>query len=170
MLRRPLSSRSCPLMNPRIIASLFLACVAIAHAAESAVGLRVGAARADITPEVEVLNWVTGKPYGAVLDPLFVHALVLDDGTSKAVLIRWDLTDVSESARDEVRKAVGAALSMPGEDILVHASHTHSAPWAPVYQAGHRGKETDSWWAIRYMPPQNDHPPFKRWMNRLIAA
>ena len=157
-------------MNARVIASLFFLCVAIAHAAESSPTLRVGAARADITPEVEVLNWVTGKPYGAVLDPLFVHALVLDDGVTKAVLIRWDLTDVSESAREEVRKAVGSALSMPGENILVHASHTHSAPWAPVYQTGHRGKERDTWWAIRYMPPQNEHPPFKRWMERLIAA
>jgi neutral ceramidase len=132
--------------------------------------LRAGAARADITPETDVRNWVTGKPYGAVIDPLFVHALVLDDGRSKAVVIRWDLVDVSESARDEVRKAVGAALGMPGENILVHASHTHSAPWAPVYSGGHRGKERDTWWAIRHMPAQNDFPPFKRWMERLIVA
>jgi neutral ceramidase len=140
------------------------------QAADSAVALRVGAARADITPETDVLNWVTGKPYGSVLDPLFVHALVLDDGKNKAALIRWDLTDVSESARDEVRKAIGTALAMPGENVFVHASHTHSAPWAPVYTSGHRGKERDTWWAIRYMPAQNDHPPFKRWMERLITA
>lgn len=140
------------------------------RAADSGLALRAGAARADITPEPEVRNWVTGKPYGDVLDRLFVHALVLDDATTKAALIRWDLVDVSESARDEVRKAVGAALGMPGENILVHASHTHSAPWAPVYNAGHRGNERDTWWAIRHMPPQNDHPPFQRWMARLIAA
>jgi hypothetical protein len=139
-------------------------------AQDSAPTLRAGAARADITPDTEVLNWVTGKPYGAVLDRLHVHALVLDDGRSKAALIRWDLTDVSESARDEVRRAVGAALQMPGENVMVHASHTHSAPWAPVYSAGHRGRERDTWWAIRYMPAQNDHPPFKRWMARLVAG
>src|SRR5688572_8678873 len=148
----------------------FLATLSCAFAADSAATLRVGAARADITPEVEVLNWVTGKPYGTVLDRLFLHALMFHDGSTKAVLIRWDLTDVSESSRDEVRKAVGAALQMPSENVFVHASHTHSAPWAPVYAPGHRGKERDTWWAIRYMPPQNDHPPFKRWMERLIAA
>jgi len=141
-----------------------------ARAAETGFVLRAGAARADITPEVEVLNWVTGKPYGAVLDPLAVHALVLDDGSSKAALIRWDLVDVSESARDEVRQAVGTALGMPGENILVHASHTHSAPWAPIYRAGHRGAERDTWWAIRHMPAQNEFPPYQRWMTRLIAA
>lgn len=144
--------------------------IAVARAADSTVPLRAGAAREDITPDVAVLNWVTGKPYGAVLDPLQAHALVLDDGKTKAVLLRWDLVDVSESARDEVRKAIGAALQMPGENVFVHASHTHSAPWAPVYGGSHRGKERDSWWAIRHMPAQNDFPPFQRWMERLITA
>jgi neutral ceramidase len=149
----------------------FVASVSLAHAADpGGFTLRAGAARADITPEPEVLNWVTGKPYDAVLDPLNVHALVLDDGRSKAVVIRWDLVDVSESARDEVRRVVGGALGVPGDNIMVHASHTHSAPWAPVYGGGHRGKERDTWWAVRHMPPQNDHPPFKRWMERLLTA
>ncbi len=149
---------------------VFLTLVIVARAAAPAVTLRVGAARADITPEPAVLNWVTGKPYGSVLDPLNVHALVLDDGSSKAVLLRWDLVDVSESARDEVRRAVGTALKMPAENIFVHASHTHSAPWAPVYGDNHRGQERDTWWALRYMPAQNAFPPFKRWMDRLLAA
>lgn len=139
-------------------------------AAEPAVTLRAGAARADITPELEVLNWVTGKPYGGVLDPIFVHALVLDDGRTKAILLRWDLTDVSESARDEVRRAVGGALGVPGENIFVNASHTHSAPWAPVYGGDYRGKERDTWWAIRFMPAQNTFPPFRRWMEKLLTA
>jgi hypothetical protein len=147
----------------------FLLLVAFARAA-SDISLRVGAARADITPEPEVLNWVTGKPYGAVLDPLYVQALVLDDGRTKAVLLRWDLVDVSESARDEVRRAIGEALAIPPANILVHASHTHSAPWAPVYGDNHRGRERDTWWAIRHIPPQNEHPPFQRWMRRLIEA
>ena len=152
----------------RIVSCLLF--VVLARAGEAEFVLRVGAAKADITPGTDVLNWVTGKPYGAVLDPLFVHALVLDDGRTKAAIIRWDLVDVSESARDAVRQAVGAALGMPGENILVNASHTHSAPWAPVYREGHRGKERDTWWAIRHMPAQNDFPPFHRWMERLISA
>ncbi|MDP3069331.1 MAG: hypothetical protein Q8N18_03535 [Opitutaceae bacterium] len=147
--------------------ALFVSAAIAAGAAET---LRAGAARADITPEPEVLNWVTGKPYGAILDPLFVHALVLEDGVKRVALLRWDLVDVSESARDEVRRAVGTALAMPAENILVHASHTHSAPWAPVYRGGHRSLERDTWWAIRHMPPQNKFPPYVRWMARLITA
>lgn len=139
-------------------------------AAEPAITLRAGAAHADITPDPAVLNWVTGKPYGAVLDPLNLHALVLDDGTTKAVLLRWDLVDVSESARDEVRRAVGAALKIPEGNILVHASHNHSAPWAPVWRAGYRGAERDTWWSVRYMPAQNEFPPYRQWMERLLTA
>ncbi len=150
-----------------LFAGLFLT---VLGAAEPPVTLRAGAAHADITPDPAVLNWVTGKPYGSVLDRLSVHALVLDDGTTKGVLIRWDLVDVSESARDEVRRAIGAALAMPPENILVHASHNHSAPWAPVWRAGFRGQERDTWWAVRYMPVQNDFPPFAAWMSRLLAA
>lgn len=150
---------------------LVLLCLALAvQAAEPVSGLRVGAGRADITPEVGVLNWVTGKPYGSVLDPLHVQAIVFEQGGVKAAILRWDLVDVSESLRDEVRKAIGAALAIPGENILLNASHTHSAPWAPVYTGGHRGKERDTWWAIRHMPAQNEFPPFKRWMARLIEA
>jgi neutral ceramidase len=141
-----------------------------ARAADLPFVLRAGAARADITPEVAVLNWVTGKPYGVVLDPLNVHALVLDDGRTKAVILRWDLVDVSESARDAVRKVVAGALAMPGENILINASHNHSAPWSPVYGDNQRGAERDTWWALRYMPAQNEFPPFRRWMEKLLAA
>jgi len=138
--------------------------------AATSVVLRAGAAHEDITPEPAVLNWVTGKPYGEVLDPLKVHTLVLDDGRQKVAIVRWDLVDVSESARDEVRRSVGAALGMPGEHIMVNASHNHSAPWTPVYSGGHRGRERDTWWALMRMPAQNDFPPYRRWMERLITA
>jgi hypothetical protein len=148
---------------------LFVFAAAFACAAEP-VTLRVGAAHEDITPDTAVLNWVTGKPYGAILDRLNVHALVLDDGANKAVVIRWDLTDVGESARDTVRRAVGSAVGAREDFILINASHNHSAPWTPVYGDNHRGSERDTWWAIRYMPAQNEFPPFHAWMERLVAA
>ena len=158
------------LLPSLLLLPLGLACAGQPGEGATAVTLRVGAARADITPSVEVRNWVSGKPYGVVHDPLSVQALVLDDGRTKAVLLRWDLTDISESLRDEVRARVGRALSIPGGHILLNASHTHSAPWAPVYQGGHRGRERDTWWAIRHMPAQNDYPPYRAWMERLLAA
>jgi len=155
---------------PLPLFALFVVLVQLAAAAEPVPTIRAGAARADITPETAVLNWVSGKPYGTVLDPLYVQALVLEQDGAKAVIIRYDLTGISESLREEVRKAVGAALAMPGENIMLNASHSHSAPWSPIYTDSLRGRERDNWWAIRFMPAQNEHPPFKRWMDRLIAG
>ncbi|HEU4606966.1 MAG TPA: hypothetical protein VFS31_02580, partial [Chitinophagaceae bacterium] len=131
--------------------------------------LSVGVAKSNITPNVMVKNWVTGKPYGLIEDSIYVRTLVLNDGNSKIVIVAWDLVDAGESATDEVRKGISAALNIPADHIVVNASHNHSAPWAPVYKAGYRGKERDTWWATRYMPPQNNDPYFKEWMNRLIS-
>ena len=155
---------------PLPLFALFVVLVHLAAAAEPAPTIRAGAARADITPETTVLNWVSGKPYGTVLDPLYVQALMLEQDGAKAVILRYDLTGISESLREEVRKAVGAALAMPGENIMLNASHSHSAPWSPIFADSLRGRERDNWWAIRFMPAQNEHPPFKRWMDRLIAG
>lgn len=155
-------------MKPLVM--LFIVALGMLRAIAADVVIRAGAAQADITPEPEVLNWITGKPYGEVADRLSVHVLVLDDGATRAAIVRWDLVDVSESARDEVRRALQGACGIPGENILVNASHNHSAPWAPVYAGTHRGKERDTWWAVRHMPAQNEFPPFKRWMERLIRA
>ncbi|MEY4941582.1 MAG: hypothetical protein RIQ93_3317, partial [Verrucomicrobiota bacterium] len=109
------------------------------------------------------------KPYKEILDRLFVQALVIDDGAQKVAILRWDLVDVSESARDEVRKRISASLHMPAGNILINASHNHSAPWTPAYTDGYRGKERDTWWALRFMPAQNAAPPFARWMDRLLS-
>ena len=143
-------------------------CLLSAGRAADAVTLRIGAARADITPDPEVLNWVTGKPYKEILDRIFVQALVVDDGSQKVAILRWDLVDVSESARDEVRKRISSALQIPAENILINASHNHSAPWAPVYTDDYRGTERDVWWVLRHMPSQNDEPHFKKWMGQLL--
>ncbi len=131
--------------------------------------LFVGVAKNNITPNVMVKNWVTGKPYGFIEDSIYVRALVLNDDNNKIVIVAWDLVDAGESATGEVRKGISAALNIPADHIVVNASHNHSAPWAPVYKGGYRGKERDTWWATRYMPAQNNDPYFKEWMRRLVS-
>ena len=54
----------------RLPLPLLALCVVLVHlasAAEPAPTIRAGAARADITPETAVLNWVSGKPYATVI-------------------------------------------------------------------------------------------------------
>lgn len=135
---------------------------------ETTAQLSVGIAKKNITPDPKVKNWVTGQPYGMVQDPIYVRTLVLNDGHDEVVIVAWDLVDAGESATEEVRKGISAELNIPMDRIMVNASHNHSAPWAPVYKEGYRGKERDTWWAIRYMPPQNNDLHFRKWMVRLI--
>ena len=76
-----------------------------------------------------------------VSDPLFVRALVLDDGRESVVLVTMDVTAVgartisqnilSDSADDflpRLRARVEAELNIPGRNVSVNASHVHQVP------------------------------------------
>ena len=131
--------------------------------------LKVGVGKRNITPKADVKNWVTGKPYEAIQDSLYVRALVIEDSLQNtSVIISWDLVDASESATEEVRKQVSQELGIPMKNILVNASHNHSAPWSPVYNRGHRGAENETWWTTRYIENINIDPPFIEWKQNLI--
>ncbi len=129
----------------------------------------VGVAKGNITPDVAVRNWVTGEPYTSIHDSIHVRALALSDGRDTSLLITWDLVDAGESATKEIRSILSRALHISPDQIMVHASHNHSAPWSPVFEKGLRGKEVDSWWAIRYMPAQYDYAPYQAWMRDLMV-
>lgn len=150
--------------------AMLAALASVASAAVGEVTLKVGAAGEDITPDPAILNWVTGKPFGSVHDPLAVQALVMDDGTRQVALVRWDLVDVSESARDAVRDAVSNATGIPPSHVMVTASHTHSAPWSPVYGDNGRGLERETWWDLRRMTSQQNEPRYLRWKEQLLIA
>ena len=91
-----------------------------------------GAARSDISPSTNVLNWVGHKPYPGVLDPVYVRSLVLSDGSSRVAIVTWDLTDTRENFVARVRREIASATQIPTDHILINASHTHSAPWVPA--------------------------------------
>ncbi|MGQ9589469.1 MAG: hypothetical protein ACUVYA_04145, partial [Planctomycetota bacterium] len=63
-----------------------------------------------------------------VHDDLHAKAIVLDDGATKVALVALDLISapraVVEAARDEVRKSLG----IPGERVMVSATHAHTGP------------------------------------------
>lgn len=129
----------------------------------------VGAAKSNITPSVEMKNWVTGKAYTGIRDSIYTRAIVISDGDQKAVIIHWELVDAGESATRLLREEISSGLGIPEKNILVNAAHNHSAPWSPVYgQDNKRGRELEPWWVTRYMPRQNEEPYFKEWMKDLI--
>ncbi len=94
---------------------------------------RAGAARVDITPEklpVIVNGMFTARTGDKVHDPLHSRALVLSDGTATIAIAVVDNLMLPRDLLDEVKARAAAATGLAVENVLVSATHCHSAPSA----------------------------------------
>lgn len=118
----------------RVFGSTVILCLcalgALAPAAWADEPLRVGVGRADITPPTGFFmqGWVRSD---AVLrgqhTRLFARAVVLERGGRKFALVAVDLNSVAGGMLEEaVERLAGRGFSK--RNVLVSASHTHSAP------------------------------------------
>ena len=114
----------------RLALLLAALCGSIATAAPAtAPGLRAGAATSNITPELG-LRIVGGfAPYPAehVHDELHARCLVLDDGRTKLALVVCDLLGLHRSLSIEARRLIQEGTGIPPENVMISATHTHSA-------------------------------------------
>ncbi|MBI4622087.1 MAG: hypothetical protein HY736_02560 [Verrucomicrobia bacterium] len=115
-----------------LIALLLLAMALPAGAAEKPV-LRAGAAAVDITPTVlpaPLGNGWTKRLVGRVNDPLWARALVLDDGVTMLAMVVVDSTLIAREIYDDAKRAAEKATGIPRANMLMSATHNHSAPAA----------------------------------------
>jgi neutral ceramidase len=102
-------------------------------AAQTAAGssLRVGAARVDLTPAPGELP----KNSRGVLDRLYARSIVLDNGRSTAALISVDAGAVPDPIWQAVTRQLQSEFGIPSTNVLLTATHTHSAggPRGPDY-------------------------------------
>src|SRR5690606_20500501 len=84
--------------------------------------LRVGAARADLTPTELPANYV------GVNDPVYARAIVLDNGETRAALLSLDAGGIPTPLWQEVATRVERELAIPAAQLLMGATHTHSVP------------------------------------------
>jgi len=90
-----------------------------------------GAAEVVITPPVGTFLEGYGartSPSVAVHDDLCARAVVLDDGETRAALAACDLIGIDRRLTASVRERVAAATDIPGEHVMVCATHTHGGP------------------------------------------
>ena len=121
-------------MNYRvIICGAFLAACGQAMAARHAAWqevkapqLRAGVAVVDITPPEASLP----KGYDRVHDHVYARALVLDDGRTRAALVTVDAGAITEETWQAVSAQVSNGLGIPANQLIITATHTHSAPAA----------------------------------------
>ena len=88
-------------------------------------GLKVGAAKVDVTPPANELP----KAMLGVLDPINVRAIVVDDGKSRAAMVTVDAGAISTETWQHVSARVERELRIPATQLLLTATHTHSAPF-----------------------------------------
>lgn len=85
--------------------------------------LRVGATRIDITPPVSKEH----PPLNAYEhEKLYLRAIVIDNGQSRAALIGVDLGGVTEEVWADASKRVATKLNAPVENVIISSTHTHS--------------------------------------------
>ena len=91
--------------------------------------LRAGVAKVDITPEIVPGMKAAGhvRAVNGVRDPLRAGVLLLDDGETKAAIVTTDLIKAWDPLVKQAREAIEANAGVPAANIMVTASHTHSA-------------------------------------------
>lgn len=99
------------------------AALAVSAVAE-AQGLRAGAAKVDVTPAESDLP----ASYEGILDRIHSRAIVLDDGRVKAALVSVDAGGIPEPVWQEVAGRLERELGIEPANVLLTATHTHSAP------------------------------------------
>ena len=123
-----------------LVLALLVAPLAKAAAPESG-NLRVGAAQVDFTSIVKAELPPTGKYQH---EHIFVRAIVLDNGTTRAAIIGSDMAHLQEGIYQPIASQVAAELNCPKENIIISATHTHSGgmpegnpgpddPWVKQY-------------------------------------
>jgi hypothetical protein len=108
---------------------IVLAMFAVAGARETAAqttgaaSLRVGAAKVDVTPTPGELP----KNSRGVLDRLYARAIVLESGPTSAALVTVDAGAVPDPLWQTVTAQIEKELGIPQANVLLTATHTHSA-------------------------------------------
>lgn len=89
-----------------------------------------GFGKRDITPPMGhgMAGYFAPRHVKGVITPLFARAMVLDNGSKKAVFIALDIVRLDNKVGDPIRQRVAEALGMDSDAVLICVSHTHTGP------------------------------------------
>ncbi len=94
-----------------------------------------GFATSDITPPLN-LEMAGFGPFlerkaTGVHDPLLAHAMVMELDGVRVAVVDCDVAAVTAGFTQKVRQAVESSTGIPGNRVLISATHTHSGPAIP---------------------------------------
>ncbi len=98
-------------------------------AATAARVFRAGAATSNITPRLGagIVGNFEVPPATHIHDELHVRCLALDDGQTQLVFAVVDNVSVNREVFDEAKRRIHAGTNVPTAQLLMSATHTHSA-------------------------------------------
>ena len=115
-----------------LTAVLAFACgsVAQAQAPETAAAFRVGVAEVDITPPARfpMAGYYHERLSDGVIDPLKAKAIVFRDGQTAAAMVVCDLIGIASDLTIAVRERASEKTGIPPANIVISATHSHTAP------------------------------------------
>ncbi|MBU62286.1 MAG: hypothetical protein CMI26_07275 [Opitutae bacterium] len=94
-------------------------------------GLLAGTAVVDVTPQewpLVLRGSFFPKPAKTSHDPLHVRAIAFENGTGRAVIVIVDVIGISRETLDPVKKRAAQTTGWRTDQMLIAATHTHSAP------------------------------------------
>ena len=93
---------------------------------------RAGAAASNITPPLgqPIVGGFAPFPARHIHDELHARCLVLDDGRTKLILAICDNVGIPREVYDAAKQKIHEATGLPPENMLMAATHTHSATTA----------------------------------------
>ncbi|MCA9173610.1 MAG: neutral/alkaline non-lysosomal ceramidase N-terminal domain-containing protein [Planctomycetales bacterium] len=120
LLRQPFASIATVVLT-------LLAAAAFAPAAHAE--LQAGAATSNITPDIggEIIGGFVPFPSVHIHDDLHARTLVLDDGKTRIALVVCDLLGIDRVVSELAREQIAKQHQLPRENVLISATHTHSA-------------------------------------------
>ncbi|MBR2387783.1 MAG: hypothetical protein IKB02_03335 [Clostridia bacterium] len=92
---------------------------------------KAGYSRKDITPVVPI-NQNDGTVYSKVLDKLYATCVAVNDGETTALMFTIDTKGLGTGPYESIIRRVSMAVSIPEENIMITASHSHTAPMPGV--------------------------------------
>lgn len=96
----------------------------------TAADLRMGAAQVKITPALgtPMAGYYNERAAAGVHDDLWAKSIVIDDGTTSAALVALDIITTQREFVQEARRLVKEATGIPGENVMISATHAHTGP------------------------------------------
>ncbi|WP_446924098.1 neutral/alkaline non-lysosomal ceramidase N-terminal domain-containing protein, partial [Klebsiella pneumoniae] len=110
--------------------------------------LKVGAVKTDITPSTLLDMDPLGGDFKKVHDPIHMRTLFIENGRNKVAIIALDVIEVGDMT--PIRKRIEQELNIPFSNIMIVATHDHSAPRVGHVSPGalaHEGTATSNTWS-----------------------